>query len=59
MQNIKDSPDNSCPALFVYLKEVIAIRAGEFAAEHAAPLEIYGQNRTGTDHCDPVSPRDP
>jgi hypothetical protein len=38
-----------------YLKEVMPIGPVEFAAQHAAALEIYGQIRTDKDHFDRVS----
>jgi hypothetical protein len=43
----------------VYLKEVVSIGAIEFTAQHAAALEIYGQIRTDTGHCDQASPKVP
>jgi hypothetical protein len=34
---------------------VVPVRPIELAGQHAAALKIYGQIRTGTDHCDRVS----
>src|ERR1700683_2283017 len=47
---------NANRIVLAYLKEVVPVGAVELAAQHATPLEIYAQSRTGMGRSVPTSP---